>query len=597
MQSAYTFEGNTSKCGISFGFKGSPTKYVTTMRLRSFLTHFIIFFLLLSALSLVTFYYLGRPLIGIDDANIFFTYAKHVAKGYGFVFNVQGERVEGFTSLLWTLICSVFFLVSPHPEKMIMIFSLLLTSFVVTLVYRQILKDIKKYDLPFLNRFFIFLFSAFIIAISPGFITWNVLSLMDNSLWTFIFIFMVVLLVQNNQQKFGGNKKLLFVALVFLLVLTRPESLGWGLLFTLLLALTEWNMRRSMWFPIIFFGVFLLTVVGLYFFRINYFGYPVPNTYYAKVSSDKLYNLFQGGKYAFSFITEYHPLVTFFLLALIITSFLWIIAMGKSKENIQTARSHYRNEEFPGFLIVAAVVMTAICLPILTGGDHFAGFRFYQPVLLLSIWGLPALLHLYRLDKIGILKKAKTFTILIAVFFCAIAVGNLTSLKNPIRSQMDIEFTLAEEGRQIAETLDTCLPAKPSVGMIAVGGFAFEYDGKTIDLMGLNDTLMAHSSGDRKGFKNHAAFNKEVFYKLKPDLLLPKKVNSYRDAYVFYVEVQNQSGFYNKAMKNIFNDSAFIKAYQPVVISQNNKKIFCFTRKDFLNQLTSSSQLSVVAIK
>ena len=37
-----------------------------------------------------------RSNIGVDDANIFFTYGKHLAEGHGLVWNVGGERVEGY---------------------------------------------------------------------------------------------------------------------------------------------------------------------------------------------------------------------------------------------------------------------------------------------------------------------------------------------------------------------------------------------------------------------------------------------------------------------------------------------------------------------
>ena len=39
----------------------------------------------------------------IDDAFIFYRYARHLAEGHGLGFNI-GERVEGFTSCLWTLL-------------------------------------------------------------------------------------------------------------------------------------------------------------------------------------------------------------------------------------------------------------------------------------------------------------------------------------------------------------------------------------------------------------------------------------------------------------------------------------------------------------
>ena len=71
---------------------------------------------------------LDQPLTGIDDANIFFTYASHLADGEGFVYNRGGERVEGFTSLLWTLICAFAFLVRAEPEPLLLGISTLLLA-------------------------------------------------------------------------------------------------------------------------------------------------------------------------------------------------------------------------------------------------------------------------------------------------------------------------------------------------------------------------------------------------------------------------------------------------------------------------------------
>src|SRR6187402_2180008 len=48
----------------------------------------------------------GTPLVGYDDANIFFVYARNLVDGHGFVYNAGGEHVEGFSSFLWLLICS-----------------------------------------------------------------------------------------------------------------------------------------------------------------------------------------------------------------------------------------------------------------------------------------------------------------------------------------------------------------------------------------------------------------------------------------------------------------------------------------------------------
>ena len=45
------------------------------------------------------------------------------------------------------------------------------------------------------------------------------------------------------------------------------------------------------------------------------------------------------------------------------------------------------------------------------------------------------------------------------------------------------------------------------------------YEGPIVDLLGLNNVAMAHSPGERRGRKNHAAFNRDVFYRQAPDLV------------------------------------------------------------------------------
>jgi hypothetical protein len=168
-------------------------------------------------------------------------------------------------------------------------------------------------------------------------------------------------------------------------------------------------------------------------------------------------------------------------------------------------------------------------------------------------------------------------------------------LKNPAKTQLDFEFKLAVNGRNLANELNGLWPEKkPSVGMIAVGGFALKYTGKTIDLMGLNNILMGHSPGDRKGIKNHAAFNKDVFYQLNPDILLPVPVSNLKEAGIQYSCLLDSNNFENQAMKNIFNDTDFQKSYYPVFISGNtNTGIFVFANKDFANRLQSDTGLSL----
>src|SRR4051794_25908075 len=61
-----------------------------------------------------------RPVIGVDDANIFLAYAQNLAAGEGFVYYPRGERVEGFTSLLWVLVCALATLISGRRELVLL---------------------------------------------------------------------------------------------------------------------------------------------------------------------------------------------------------------------------------------------------------------------------------------------------------------------------------------------------------------------------------------------------------------------------------------------------------------------------------------------
>src|ERR1700760_4305630 len=107
-----------------------------------FIRQFLLFFLLLSILSILSYLYLGRPTPGMDDADIFLNYARRFAHGEGFVFNTGGEKVEGFTSMLWVLICSLFYHLTANPEWLLFFFTLLLTSLSLTILYQELQKDI-----------------------------------------------------------------------------------------------------------------------------------------------------------------------------------------------------------------------------------------------------------------------------------------------------------------------------------------------------------------------------------------------------------------------------------------------------------------------
>jgi hypothetical protein len=165
-------------------------------------------------------------------------------------------------------------------------------------------------------------------------------------------------------------------------------------------------------------------------------------------------------------------------------------------------------------------------------------------------------------------------------------------MKNITETRLNFEFSLASEGRRDAAFLNELWEnEKPSVGLVAVGGFSLKYNGETVDLMGLNNTLMGHSKGDRRGIKNHAAFNKDVFYQLNPDIVLPKIIDDEKKGRIHYSDLMEESNFTNKAMKNILNDTSFIARYTPVILKKNDQQLFSFISKSFQSKLAKDTGL------
>ena len=559
----------------------------------SFLKQFSLFLILISIISFADYFFTGTGAIGIDDGNIFLNYAQHIAHGQGFVFNTNGERVEGFTSLLWVLVCAFFYLFTSHPEFLLIVFCLLLTSFTVTVIFRTLKRDIQK-TYPVFTKYFFWIYCAFIISIGASYTAWSVLSLMENALWNFIFTLLIILVISTIEPiRVSLSRQIIIVLLGCLLSLTRPEALVWNLVFTTVLLWSFYQNNRRIYFPVIYFVCVAGVTAGLTIFRLRYFGFQFPNTYYAKVSPDRIYNFIEGSKYAMSFLTGYQPVISFLFV-------LMTVVLLYNLPKIKWFRRNYSDALTDGFVVkkfcvVTAIILIGFALPCTTGGDHFGGFRFYQDLLLLFAFGFVGVA--WMMKKYSNNQQQIKFISLstIILFFLVIAFNDLIDLKNPAKTQLNFEFFLAREGRAMAEKLNAAFPSKPSVGMIAVGGFGLEYNGNTIDVMGLNNIAMGHSPGDRKGIKNHAAFNKDIFFQLKPDVLLPANASGFKEAKVEYFNLLDVNNFDNQAMKNIFNDAEFEKIYLPVFImdKKNNSGFFSFVNADVINSLESNANLLV----
>lgn len=508
--------------------------------------------------------------IGVDDANIFFTYARNFSEGYGLVWTQGGERIEGFTSLLWLIICTLGFIVSAAPEPFLFLLSGLLGAaacaiYLLTLANIPIsAKHGTLLDSPSLfSAGVLFLCFPFWLITSPAYLSWTLMSLMDTALWSSLILVTISLTYCRIYLPDSLYSRFLYPLILVCLCLTRPEGLG--LVLVSLVCLVFGLHLRVMPWPSIFQTLLipLLAVAGtmavLTTGRLIYFGYPLPNTYYAKVGNDLAYNLTQGMNYLFDFVSTFPAGGVAVALGLIV-AVVWFARVVRAKE----APS---DPQFLQFLtwggVNSSFFLAGIMIYVVVGGDHFPFSRQYQPFwpCVYMIFASSVLL-LFNSVLGSKLKLAAVGIVLLTVA----ALFTLLPLWNDL-SKIRREFSLAELGRGAGETLNDLFPetALPNVGAIAVGGIGFSYRGRIIDLMGINNLEMAHASRLRIGQKNHAAFNKDIFYRQLPDLLIHfgescgPQIDLAEDLWII------------KVLKGLPSEPKFREHYRPIIISSENR--------------------------
>ncbi len=543
---------------------------------------------LLAALTAWTYKLHGSPTVGVDDANIFFSYSENLAAGNGITYAQNAERVEGFTSVLWMLLCALMFWLGFNEAG---VFALCFVSLVATQVL--LLRAIHTCTLQKDRHAWAYqAIYVTLILFSPGYITWMTITLMDTCLWGLIVAGMTYCLVSPPRSHVTA----FFAAVPFALApATRPESLLVAPIFLALL----WLRSRSTGFNYatkycLFIGLsFFSTTILLTVFRMHYFGYPFPNTYYAKVSPSLVYNLREGKDYLYRFVLS-GPIVGLALAFLLFCCASWL---GHTLDRICSNKSlrPMFNHQIMASVAISFAGLTLLLVPVLTGGDHFAMFRFFQPsyplmclapILFLAEWSPYPALEALRHHHLGWRSPGKNLAVGLVLAFWLFAYSSECSWYS-MRwgSPLAADFRIAEGGITDGRTITALFSETgqlPSVGVTAAGGIARTYRGPVIDLMGLNNKMIAHYNGDRKGLWGHAAFETDAFFQIVPDIVLasppvpPKTVN-----------------FSTMVLKGLLEDPRFVSGWRYGRLSATNERheLTAFIRTQFLESLGEATQL------
>ena len=251
----------------------------------------------------------------VDDALISVRYGENLAQGRGAVFN-PGERVEGYTNFLWMLVSALLY----WPTRALGV------DIVHALIAVNVLVAASVVAMVFLlarrlwpGRIWPALAATGLTALDDGFGVWSVLGLEKHfvAFWALL----ALLLASKNDARLWPRIGVCLACVM----LTRPDGglfaaalIGSGAL-ALLWRGSGW---RALGAPpslraLVSAGALWLAIYAAYYaWRYNYYGYPLPNTFYLKLGGGKLDAWQRGVGYLKSFLVDRAYIPALALLAL-----------------------------------------------------------------------------------------------------------------------------------------------------------------------------------------------------------------------------------------------------------------------------------------
>ncbi|TAH20961.1 MAG: hypothetical protein EAZ08_04435 [Cytophagales bacterium] len=348
-----------------------------------------------------------------DDILISCRTADNFVNGYGLRWNTS-ERVQSFTNPLWLLLIIILyyplhFFAEPHAvEKFWWIVILLSYSFSFLLTHKLAVYFLRRQNYWLLIAVFLLLFSsrAFVDFICSG---------MENPLSFVLLAWFYKDFLSRKQEKNVEFTKLYLIA--SLAFLNRQDNVLFCI-FPILFLLYEQYQHNKKISPI--FKSLLIGFAPAYcwlIFAVVYYGFPFPNTYYAKMELGYLDIIF---KQSINF---------FYMTFLRDTATVIIILLG------QMACFFFRDKKY---IISSLSIILFLVYVFFTGGD-FMGTRFFSMPVVVSIIILSICLSdIYFIQRIVINK----FIVVLAISY------NFLAYYAPIKYSFHYRRILAEYGKR-----------------------------------------------------------------------------------------------------------------------------------------------------
>ncbi len=520
-----------------------------------------IFFFLLTIIIGAYFYFTSLHEHIQDDTFIFLRYAQNFVHGNGLVFN-PGEYVEGFTGFLWLALITVLQFLKEDLVQSVTLISMIFGGVTVYFAYKlstaiQLPFEAKTSEIDKRKKIasvaFLFdLVPAILLALNGAVHYWAG-SGMETMLYsTFITAGLYYFLSRDVKEKF-----FIYSAVYLTLAsLSRPE----GLLVIAIILFHEsvllFSKNKSIsavakklssgnyfkFILIVFIPNFLLII-----FRLLYYGYPLPNTFYAKAGLSPEY-ISSGFEYFGAFASAY---------------LLWGVLL------VFPLILFKRKEVFGKISLLYSIVAVYSVYIIFIGGDVLPVNRFFIPLLpVIYVLLGKALLQVYyflinKFEKSSFVLQVLIPTVLIA----ALGVYTFFSQADYIRKKEGLETNLVQKmtasGKWFSAKQN--IAGKPlTVAATTIGALSYYSESIVIDMLGLTDETIAHNpkpieeiSGEYTGWKERN-YNVEYILSRKPD-------------FIIFSTGLKPSAFAERAL---FTSEQFIKEYYSYLIYYTPERFY-----------------------
>jgi arabinofuranosyltransferase len=399
----------------------------------------------------------GRYVL-FDDAFISFRYARNLAQGEGLVFN-PGERVEGYSNFLWTVMLAGAVRSGIDAMDAAKGLGILCGALILWLTWK-----LTGAMIP--GRRFFQAIPVFILALTAGLPRFALsgMEVLMFSLWLCLALWFEL----GMREPWGG----LFMALsLALAALTRPEGL---LFFAVIVAARNIErLRRGEGLMFVLKGTLIRLLVFCAVFlpysvwRFSYYGYPLPNTFYAKVGGLTIAAISRGLLYVRNeLLLVYLPLSLWGLCAL----------FAIKRRGVSAILSAL----FAFFLYLIAI-----------GGDDWAVFG---PRFLFVVFPWMAVL-----GAVGVAGWNPRRRFLQAAFSAAVLllVGCLSLFE--AAAYRNVVETMNRGWWTAAEWLSRTAAEDDLIAVDAAGIIPYHTALSTLDMFGLNDLHIAHLTVSQMG--------------------------------------------------------------------------------------------------